>query len=287
MALTFTISRSAPRLFLGARALASGGAEFRVWPRGGGLVHVGASVHPSVSVEPCAVVMSDAALDADVSIGATSVVGSGVSVGERTQVGHGVRLLHCSIGHDCVLHAGVSVGADGFGFQPDAQGRLTKKPQTLRVQIHEHVEIGANSCVDRGSWRDTVLGAHTKLDNMVQIGHNVHVGKHCMLCAHVALAGSSSLGDHVVMGGKSAVRDHVRVASGVRIAAKSGVTTSITEPGDYAGFPAEPAQQWRRRVASVRWLADNLDRRQIRRLLGGAAGDREGAAGSGPRAAPR
>jgi len=115
---------------------------------------------------------------------------------------------------------------------------VLKKPQALRVRIMHGVEIGANSCVDRGSWRDTYIGEHTKLDNMVQIGHNAVIGRGCLLCAHCAIGGSAELGDWVVMGGKAAVKDHVSVVSKVRIAAKAGVTHSLTVPGDYAGFPA-------------------------------------------------
>lgn len=266
-----------------SRSLVSeAGAAFRPWPRGGGLVHVSASVHPSASIEPCAVVLQEATLEADVSVGATSVIGRGVRVGERTLVGHGVRLSNCVVANDCTLHAGVCVGADGFGFDVGEDGKLTKRPQTLRALIHEHVEIGANSCVDRGSWRDTVIGAHTKLDNLVQVGHNVHIGQHCLLCAHAALGGSSTLGDHVVMGGKSAVRDHVTVASRVRIAAKAGVSTDIVEPGDYAGFPAEPAARWRRRTAATRRAADRLDRRRGGRVEPGGARTAQGE-GVGPR----
>jgi len=129
---------------------------------------------------------------------------------------------------------------------------VLKKPQALRVRIMHGVEIGANSCVDRGSWRDTYIGEHTKLDNMVQIGHNAVIGRGCLLCAHCAIGGSAELGDWVVMGGKAAVKDHVSVVSKVRIAAKAGVTHSLTVPGDYAGFPAVPAHLWRRRAAAQR-----------------------------------
>ncbi|KAJ1639248.1 trimeric LpxA-like protein [Pavlovales sp. CCMP2436] len=239
----------------GARRLCSLAADaYNAWPRGGGLVHAAASVHASATVEPCAVVLRGATVGADVTVGATSVVGDGVHVRERTRLGYGVRLSNCTIGSDCILHHGVCVGADGFGFEADAAGRLSKRPQLLRALVHDHVEIGANSCVDRGSWRDTVIGAHTKLDNLVQVGHNAHIGEHCLLCAHAAVGGSSSLGDHVVMGGKSAVRDHVSVTSRVRIAAKAGVSANITESGDYAGFPAEPAARWRRQVVTLRRL---------------------------------
>ena len=120
------------------------------------------------------------------------------------------------MGSRCELHNGVCIGQDGFGFTVDARGNMVKKPQELRVIIGNHVEIGANSCIDRGSWRDTVIGDHTKLDNLVQVGHNVVLGRCCLLCGAVAVGGSSTLGDYVVMGGKSAVADHCSVVSKVR-----------------------------------------------------------------------
>ena len=145
------------------------------------------------------------------------------------------------------------IGADGFGFYVDAAtGTVQKKPQTLRVLLGDGVEVGANTCIDRGSWRDTRIGARTKIDNLVQIAHNALVGEGCLICAQSALAGSAELGDYCVMGGKSAIGDHVTVCARVRLAANSGVTKHITVPGDYAGFPARPAAQWRRQLA---WAA--------------------------------
>eukprot|EP00850_Spirogloea_muscicola_P022024 SM000273S10234 [mRNA] locus=s273:108537:116439:+ [translate_table: standard] len=166
--------------------------------------------------------------------------------------------------------------AAGFGFTIDNEGRVVKKPQVepgppyalskrlvsnvavldvarplplicklprcsiqlLRVIIGDDVEVGANSCIDRGSWRDTVIGDCVKIDNLVQIGHNVVIGRCCLLCGQVGLGGSSTLGDYVILGGKAGVADHMSICSKVRVAAKAGVMRDITEPGDYAGFPA-------------------------------------------------
>ncbi|XP_020525254.1 UDP-3-O-acylglucosamine N-acyltransferase isoform X6 [Amborella trichopoda] len=138
-----------------------------------------------------------------------------------------------------------------FGFLVDAHGNLVKKPQLLYARIGNHVEIGANSCIDRGSWRDTVIGDHTKIDNLVQIAHNVVIGKCCIICGQVGVAGSVMIGDNVTLGGKVAIRDHVKISSKVRFAANSCVTKDITEPGDYGGFPAVPIHEWRRQVASI------------------------------------
>ncbi|CAI0468127.1 unnamed protein product [Linum tenue] len=132
---------------------------------------------------------------------------------------------------------------------------MVKKPQLLNVRIGNNVEIGANSCVDRGSWRDTVIGDHSKIDNLVQIAHNVVIGRSCIICGQVGIAGSATIGDYVTLGGRVAVRDHVSVASKVRLAANSCVTKDISEPGDYAGFPAVPAREWRRQVANQRRIS--------------------------------
>ena len=210
-----------------------------------------AYVHPSAQVHPGAIIMEGAYVGARAVLNPGSVVGMGSHVGEGTVLGCGVSVEHCRIGAQCVLHSGVRIGADGFGFFFDEDGRVHKKPQLLRAVLGDAIEVGAGTCIDRGSWRDTSVGDETKIDNLVQIGHNVLIGRASLICAHAALAGSSELGDRCVMGGKSAIADHVRVCSGVRLAAKSGVTKHITVPGDYAGFPAQPASAWRRQVAAA------------------------------------
>lgn len=129
---------------------------------------------------------------------------------------------------------------------------MTKKPQTLYARIGNHVEIGANTCIDRGSRRDTTIGDYTKIDNLVQIAHNVVIGKNCILCGQVGIAGSATIGDYVTFGGRVAVRDHASIVSKVRLAANSCVTKDISKPGDYGGFPAVPVQLWRRQIAAQR-----------------------------------
>ena len=228
------------------------GSEFVKWRSGGGTVHTLAEVHSSVVVEHGALVECRAQVGANARISAGCVVGPAVSVGESTTLGYNVVLQNCSVGESCTLHPGVCVGQDGFGFLENSSGEIVKKPQLLRVQIGNHVEIGANSCIDRGSWRDTVIGDYTKIDNLVQIGHNASIGRGCMLCGQVGIAGSATIGDYVVIGGKAGVSDHVTVASRIRIAAKSGVMSDIDAPGDYAGFPAVPAREWRKQMVTLR-----------------------------------
>ncbi|RXH99357.1 hypothetical protein DVH24_011682 [Malus domestica] len=252
----------------------TGHPDFGQWKNGGGFFHKSACIDPTVFIEFGAVVHSKSVVGEHVCIGSGAVIGPSVTVGQSTKIGYNVALSNCSIGDSCIIHNGVCIGQDGFGFMVDEHGNMLKKPQVsdafinrsillyvflvffflilkmLNARIGNHVEIGANTCVDRGSWRDTVVGDHSKIDNLVQIGHNVVIGKNCILCGLVGIAGSVTIGDYVTMGGRVAVRDHVSIVSKVRLAGMSCVTKDITEPGDYGGFPAVPAHQWRRQVTN-------------------------------------
>ncbi|KAF4350875.1 hypothetical protein F8388_008057 [Cannabis sativa] len=244
-------------------------SEFQRWHNGGGTFHKSAQIDPSASVDIGAVVHSKAVVGAHVHIGSGAIIGPSVTIGQSTLIGYNVALSNCTVGDLCVIHNGVCIGQDGFGFLVDEHGNMLKKPQvsaassmfildypislilgtsSLCLKIGSNVEIGANSCIDRGSWRDTVVGDHSKIDNLVQIAHNVVIGKCCMLCGQVGIAGSVTVGDYVTMGGRVLVRDHVSIASKVRLAGASCVTKHITEPGDYGGFPAVPIHEWRRQV---------------------------------------
>ncbi|XP_042422255.1 probable UDP-3-O-acylglucosamine N-acyltransferase 2, mitochondrial isoform X1 [Zingiber officinale] len=189
--------------------------EFARWKNGGGLFHQSSDIDPTAIIEIGAVVHGNCMLASDVHIRSGTVVGSSVSIGQSTKVGYNSVLTNCSVGNFSTIHNGVCVGQDGFGFFVDENGHMVKKPQELFVRIADHVEIGANTCIDRGSWRDTVIGDHTKIDNLVQIGHNVVIGKCCMLCGQVGVAGSVTIGDYVTLGGRVAIRDHVTIASKV------------------------------------------------------------------------
>ncbi|KAH6778729.1 Trimeric LpxA-like enzymes superfamily protein [Perilla frutescens var. hirtella] len=226
--------------------------EFEKWCNGGGLFHKSACIDPSARIEIGALVHSESVVGANVYVGSGSVVGPAVTIGQSTRTGYNVVLSNCTIGDFCVIHHGVCIGQDGFGFFVDEQGLMVKKSQCLKARIGNCVEIGANTCIDRGSWRDTVVGDHTKIDNLVQIGHNVEIGKNCMLCGQVGVAGSVTIGDYVILGGRVSIRDHVCVTSKVRLAANSCVTKNICDAGDYGGFPAVPIHEWRKQVASVR-----------------------------------
>ncbi|KAL8468870.1 hypothetical protein ACS0TY_031905 [Phlomoides rotata] len=229
--------------------------EFQKWCNGGGMFHKSAHIDPTARIEMGALVHSESVVGANVSIGSGSIVGPAVTIGQSTRTGYKVVLSNCSIGESCVIHHGVCIGQDGFGFFIDEQGLMVKKPQSLKARIGNHVEIGANTCIDRGSWRDTIVGDHTKIDNLVQIGHNVEIGKFCMLCGQVGIAGSAMIGDYVTLGGRVSIRDHVSIASKVRLAANSCATKNICEAGDYGGFPAMPVDEWRKQVVSSRQLS--------------------------------
>ncbi|XP_020979967.1 probable UDP-3-O-acylglucosamine N-acyltransferase 2, mitochondrial isoform X2 [Arachis ipaensis] len=259
------------------------GCGFQKWQNGGGIFHESASIDSTAVVEVGAVVHSESVIGANVHIGSGTVVGPSVSIAHSTIIGcrfqckqhkfdqcsglaycmqrlkcmlmFNVALSNCCIGDICVIHSGVCIGQDGFGFYVDGDGNMIKKPQKLNVVIGNQVEIGANTCIDRGSWRDTVIGDNSKIDNLVQLlgGIVCFVGKLGLqvqqLYNIVYLIGVFSIGDYVTMGGRVAVRDHVSIVSKVRLAATSCVTKDIKEPGDYGGFPAVPVHKWRRQVA--------------------------------------
>ncbi|XP_024988374.1 probable UDP-3-O-acylglucosamine N-acyltransferase 2, mitochondrial [Cynara cardunculus var. scolymus] len=224
--------------------------EFLKWHKGGGMFHKSASIDPTALIDFGAVVHSGSLVGGNVHVGSGAVVGPNVAIGQWTKIGYNVSLANCTIGDSCIIHHGVSIGQDGFGFFVDEESTMVKKPQALKAHIGNNVEIGANSCIDRGSWRDTMIGDHSKIDNLVQIGHNVVIGKCCMLCGQVGIAGSVTIGDYVTLGGRVGVRDHVTIVSKVRLAAASCVTKDINKPGDYGGFPAVPIHEWRRQVAN-------------------------------------
>ncbi|CAN8308512.1 unnamed protein product [Cochlearia groenlandica] len=225
---------------------------FLKWRNGGGTYHSSALIDSSAMVEYGAIVHEKAVLGAEVCIGSNTVIGPSVKIGHSTKIGYNVSVNNCYLGDSCVIHNGVCIGQDGFGFYVDDNGDMMKKPQALSVKIGNRVEIGANTCIDRGSWRDTAIGDDTKIDNLVQIGHNVIIGKSCFLCGQVGIAGSAEIGDYVALGGRVAVRDHVSIVSKVRLAANSCVTKNITEPGDFGGFPAVPIREWRRQIVEAK-----------------------------------
>jgi UDP-3-O-[3-hydroxymyristoyl] glucosamine N-acyltransferase len=187
-------------------------------------------------------------------IGANATIGEGVVVGEGTEIGANATLSHCLVGRDCQIHPGVCIGNRGFGFTLDPEGYLDV-PQLGRVVIEDGVEIGANSTIDRGSGPDTVIGAGSKIDNLVQIGHNVTLGRGCVLVSLSGVAGSAVLEDHVLVGAQAGIAGHITIGKGAQLAGRAAVIRDV-EPGmAVAGTPAMPIKDffrlcaiWRRQV---------------------------------------
>lgn len=224
-------------------------------------VMAGATISPDarleadVSIDPGVVIGPFAQIGSGSTIAANSVIGPGVQIGRGCHIGSNVTIMHSFIGNGVIIHSGTSIGQDGFGFSIGRTGH-TKVPQTGRVVIQDNVEIGANSAIDRGASRDTVIGEGTKIDNLVQVAHNVVIGRHCLIAGQVGIAGSSVLGDFVFMGGQVGVAGHVKIGSGTQIAGGSDVHGDIAPGSKVGGSPARPLKQWFREVAVLSRIAD-------------------------------
>ena len=188
-------------------------------------------------------------LGAGVQIYPNVYIGDNVTIGENTILYAGVKIYaHCKVGKDCILHAGVVIGSDGFGFEPDAQGVNQKIPQIGNVIIEDDVEVGANTTIDRAMMGSTIIRKNAKLDNLIQIGHNVEVGESTFLCAQVGIAGSSKIGKHCVLAGQVGVAGHIEITDNCIFGAQTGIQNNIKKPGTYMGYPAIDASIWRRAV---------------------------------------
>ena len=217
-------------------------------------IHPSARLEDGVVVDPFAVIGPHAEIGKGTTVAAGAVIGSEVCIGRECAIGASVTIQHSLIGDRVIVHPGARIGQDGFGYLPGPQGHQ-KIPQTRRVIIQDDVEIGANSTVDRGSTRDTVIGEGSKIDNLVQIAHNVVVGRHCLIASQTGISGSVKIGDFVIMGGQAGIADHVTIGSRVMLAGQAGVGTDIPDGERWGGTPAIPAREWMQGFAALRRLA--------------------------------
>jgi UDP-3-O-[3-hydroxymyristoyl] glucosamine N-acyltransferase len=206
-------------------------------------------------VHPSAVIEAGAQIAASATIGALSYIGAEAVIGEHTRIAARVTVgERCVIGERCILHSGVVIGADGFGFAPH-EGAWVKIAQLGAVRIGDDVEIGANTCIDRGALDDTVIEDGVKLDNLIQIGHNVRIGAYTAMAGCTGVAGSTKIGRHCTIGGAAIILGHVTLADGVNISAATVVSHSIAKPGHYSGFfPMDDNASWEKNAATLRQL---------------------------------
>lgn len=229
-------------------------------------IHPTAVVDPTAVIDPSATIGPLVVIGAKVRIGPKSVVENGCSLGDGVELGEDCHLFprvslytHVRLGHRVIIHSGTVVGSDGFGYVFDA-GRHLKIPQVGSVVIQDDVEIGANVTIDRGALGPTVIGKGTKIDNLVQIGHNVVIGEHSVLVAQVGVAGSTRLGTHVTLGGQVGVAGHLKIGNHVTVAAQSGVMHHIPDGEKWLGSPARPDRQTKRQLIALQQLPELLRR---------------------------
>ena len=206
-------------------------------------------------IEAGAVIESGVEIGDSVWVESGAVIRQNVVIGAHTRIGAGASVSHAKIGMHTRLYPGVRIGQDGFGFAIDPAGHV-KVPQLGRVIIGDHVEIGANSCIDRGAGPDTVIGDGTWIDNLVQIGHNVRVGKGCVIVAQAGVAGSTELADYAVIAAQAGVAGHLKIGAGARIAAQAGIMRNVEAGAEVMGAPAMPAKQYLRQVAMLKKMTE-------------------------------
>ncbi len=220
---------------------------------GGAHVDESAEIGKGCIIEAGAVVKASAKIGDGSWIESNAVIGAGVEIGAKCRIGAGSTVSHAVLGDAVRLYPGVRVGQDGFGFAIDPKGHV-KVPQLGRVIIGDNVEIGANSCIDRGAGPDTIIGAGTWIDNLVQIGHNVKIGRGCILIAQSGVAGSTELEDFAVLAAQAGVAGHLRIGMGARIGAKAGVMKDVPAGEEQLGAPAMPVKEFMRQVVALKRL---------------------------------
>jgi UDP-3-O-[3-hydroxymyristoyl] glucosamine N-acyltransferase len=243
-----------------ARALHGDALRPQSWVDNSGIaasaiIDPSARLEDGVIVDPLAVIGPHVEIGTGTVIGAGAVIGANVKIGRYCNVGARSAIQFAFVGNQVLIHPGCSIGQDGYGFIFFGPGGHMKVPQTGRVLIQNDVEIGAGTTIDRGSLRDTVIGEGTKIDNQVQIGHNVTIGRNCLLAAQIGLAGSLTIGDNVALGAKVGINNHIHIGDGAQVTAMSGVKDDIPANGRWGGFFAKPTRQWFREIVAVERLA--------------------------------
>lgn len=255
---------------LHAASLKPGAMFGHVGIAAGAVVHPQARIEAEVTVDPGAVIGAGAEIGSGTVVAAGAVIGPGVRIGRQCSIGAGATLQHALLGDRVIIHPGARIGQDGFGYVGSARGHA-KIPQIARVILQDDVEIGASTAIDRGGLRDTVIGEGTKIDNLVQIAHNVVIGRHCIIVSQTGIAGSATLGDFVMLGGQVGVIGHVRIGDGARIAATSNVKDDVPAGAEWGGSPAKPMRDWFREVMALQ----RLGRGQVSARQG-MAGEQQG-----------
>lgn len=218
-----------------------------------------ARIHPTAKIGKGCLIEDHVVIGEGADIGdgcwieSNAVIGRHVTLGSKCRVGMNASITHASVGMSTRFYPGARIGQDGFGFAIDPTG-FVKVPQLGRVIIGNHVEIGSNTCIDRGAGPDTEIGDGTWIDNLVQIGHNVKVGRGCIIVSQAGISGSSELGDYVVLAGQVGVAGHLKIGKGARVAAKSGIMRDVADGEEVMGYPALPIKQFMRQIATLNRL---------------------------------
>jgi UDP-3-O-[3-hydroxymyristoyl] glucosamine N-acyltransferase len=218
------------------------------------LISNSARLGKNCSISAGVIIGENVSIGDNCTVGPNTEIMSGCKIEECCSIGSNVTIQCCMIGKSVIIHPGVRIGQDGFGFAPGTKGHF-KVPQLGRVIIGDLVEIGANTTIDRGAGPDTIIGDGTKIDNLVQIGHNVQVGNHCLIVAQVGISGSTKIGDFTMIGGQTGIAGHLNIGSGVKIAAQSGVMRDIINGETVCGTPSRPMKKFMREIATVQKLA--------------------------------
>jgi UDP-3-O-[3-hydroxymyristoyl] glucosamine N-acyltransferase len=224
------------------------------------VVSPGAMVDPSTEIGPFAVIGSGTEIGPRCRIGPHAVVGDGVVLGPDCRIGSHASVSHALLGARVYVYPGARIGQEGFGFAITAEG-FRSVPQLGRVLLEDDVEVGANSTIDRGSLHDTFIGAGSRLDNLVQIGHNVRLGRGCVIVSQAGISGSTTLEDHVMLGGQAGLTGHLRIGRRARIGAQAGVMADVPAGADVVGSPAQPVRAFFREIAAIRRLVRDSAKR--------------------------